>query len=141
MSESLRLAQPRFELQLPNGGVVERPSRSEAYNGTPVGPGTLAVSHEAQLLPASSDTESLMNPEAAALQQRGLDRIARNPKGIDGLVIPEESCSLQEERLTTLQIIKAMHSAGGVLEGEDSFGAMQFVNADIRKSISVDLYD
>ena len=112
MSELLPSTQPRVELQLPNGGVIESIQTREAY---------------------SSTTEKVMSPEAAVLQQQGIDRIANSPGGIDGLTVPEVACTPQEARITTYRILEAMHSEGGVLEGEDSFGVMQFVTPKARE--------
>jgi hypothetical protein len=132
MSELLPSTQLRVELQLPNGGVVEGIQTQEAPSSVVSVSGSLAVAQVAELSPGST-TEKVMSPEAAVLQQQGIDRIANSPGGIDGLTVPEVACTPQEARITTYRILEAMHSEGGVLEGEDSFGVMQFVTPKARE--------
>lgn len=132
MSELLPSTQPRVELQLPNGGVIESIQTREAYSSVTSEAGSLAVSQVAELSPGSV-VEKVLTPEAAILQRQGLDRIANSPEGIDGITIPEETCTPQEARIMTHRILEAMHSEGGVLEGEDSFGVMQFVTPKARE--------
>lgn len=133
MSETTPGQNLKAELHLPNGEVIKRDNRQEALKDVALGSGGLAVGREAVLLPAGEDAENIMSPESAVLQKRGLDRILNSSRGIDGLTIPEEDCSPQEARRETWDILEAMHAEGGVLEGEESFGSMQFVSPVARE--------